>query len=102
MTDAQMWSLIVGFLIPPFLAIIQQPGWSDPLRAVVAFVVAIIVALGTVYFAGNLEFDHEKGWISAILLVLVTAVATYKGFWKPTGVAPKIEAATSGQRERVP
>jgi len=97
MTDAQMWSLIVGFLVPPFLAVIQQPGWSDGLRAVVSFVVAILVALGTVYFAGNLDFGHEKAWISAILLVFVTAIATYRDFWKQTGIAPTIEAITSGR-----
>lgn len=95
MTNSQMWSVIIGFFVPPLLAIVQQPGWSQPLRAVVTFITAIGVGLGTLYFAGNLDFSNHQAVITSVLLVLVTAVSTYGHFWKPTGVAPGIEQGTS-------
>lgn len=87
-----MWSLIVGFLSPLVISVLQQPRWTEGLRALVAFVFSLVVAVPTAYFAGDLE---GKDYITAALLILVTAISTYRNFWKNTGVAPSIEAATS-------
>ena len=87
-----MWSLIVGFLLPPAIAVVQQPRWSEPVRAIVMFVVCLIAAAGTAYFQGDLT---GRRWIQAALLIVVATIATFKGLWKPTRVAPEIEAATS-------
>jgi VIT1/CCC1 family predicted Fe2+/Mn2+ transporter len=87
-----MWSLIVGFFLPIVIAFIIQTGWSQRLQAVAAFAVAAVAAAGTVYFQGELT---GKRFIEAGLLILVTAIATYKGFWKPTGIAPGIETKTN-------
>jgi len=87
-----MWALIVGFLLPPLLAIIQQPSWPAPVRSVVAFVACAAAGAGTAYFQGDLTGER---FVEAGLVVLVTSIATYKGFWKPTTVAPKVENATS-------
>lgn len=93
MTDLQMWSLLVGFFLPPALAVIQQPGWSDRFRTVVAFLACCVAGAGTAYFQDDW---HGRPVTSAILVTLVTSLATYRNFWKTTGVAPKIEFATSG------
>jgi hypothetical protein len=87
-----MWSLIVAFITPPVLAIIQQPTWTQPVRAGVMFVFAIILGLGTAYFTDS--FNGED-IVTSVLIVLVAAISAYKGFWQPTGIAPKIETATS-------
>lgn len=92
MTNFQMWSLIVGFALPPVLSVIQQSNWSDRLRAVVAFLACAVAGAGVAYFQGELNFER---WIEAGLVILVSAVATYRNFWKPTGVAPAIEAKTN-------
>ena len=92
MTNFQMWSLIVGFVLPPVLAVIQQSGWSDRLRAVVAFLACAVAGAGVAYFQGDLT---AKRFVEAGLVVLVTAIATYRNFWKPTGVAPAIETKTN-------
>lgn len=94
MSDLVMWTLIVGFLLPPLLAIVQQPSWSAPLRSIVMFVACIIAGIGTVYFTDDGSFTKER-LISSFLLVMVTAISTYKGLWQTTTIAPKIEAATS-------
>ena len=92
MTNFQMWSLIVGFALPPVLSIVQQSAWSDRLRAVIAFLACAVAGAGVAYFQGDLT---GKRFVEAGLVVLVTAVATYRNFWKPTGVAPAIETKTN-------
>lgn len=90
-----MWGLIVGFLMPPLLAIVQQPGWSASVRSIVMFAAAIVAGLGTVYFNGGLDLSSPDRVITTVLVVMVTAISTYKGLWQTTGIAPKIEATTS-------
>jgi len=93
-SNVLMWAGIVGFFLPVLLAIVQQPGWSQPLRAIVMFVASILAAIGTVYFTDSEAFTRDR-LITTVLVVMVTAIATYKGLWQPTTVAPKVEAATS-------
>lgn len=97
MTDLQMWDLLVGFISATFiLPIIQQPRWSNPMRAGVTFVYSIIVGAGIVYFTHGFHADGTaRLTISSILLVLVSAISTYHGFARPTGIAPTVEVSTS-------
>jgi L-asparagine transporter-like permease len=92
-----MWALLVGFFLPLAISVIQQAHWSDAARAIVAFIVCLIAGAGTAYFNGDL---NAKDWVSAALIILVTAVATYKNFWKPTNVAPVIELATMSKKAK--
>lgn len=91
-SDFQMYTLIVGFFLPPVLAIVQQRTWSLQIRAAVAFVACVLAGAGVAYFQGDLT---GKRLISGALIVLVTGLATYQSFWKPIGVAPTIEEKTS-------
>lgn len=95
--SAQMWSLLVGAIFPPALALVQQERWSSTIKAIVAFVGCIIVGLGVTYFAGQLVFDRTdtQHIITNCLIVLVSALTLYESFWKQTGIAPSIEHATS-------
>lgn len=87
-----MWSLIVGFFLPPIQAVIQQPTWSKQLRSAVNFVVCGVAAVGVSYFQG--DFTGRR-WVESGLVILVATIATYTGTWKPSGIAPSIENATS-------
>ena len=91
-SNLAMWSLIVGTVLPPLIAIIQQPGWKTWVRTVVAVIIAIIAGFGTVYFLGGI---NTEDWITSTLIVLVASIATYKGMWAPAGIAPTIETATA-------
>lgn len=93
MTDLQMWSLIVGFFMPLAIALVQQPRWSNAARAAVMFVLCAVAGAVTAYLNGDLE--NGRSLVSSVLLVLVTTISMFKGLWKPTGVAPAIESATS-------
>lgn len=94
MTNLQMWSLIVGTLMPPLLALVQQPRWTNTVRSVVMVISSIIVGAGTSYFENDQVFVG-KSVVQAVLTVAIAAIATYHGFWKPTNIAPNIEKATS-------
>ena len=92
MTNLEMYALVVGFLLPPLIAIVQQPTWPEWARAVMTFLVCALAGAGTAYFQGDLT---GRRFVEAGLVVLVTTIATFKGFWKPTGVAPAVEAKTT-------
>lgn len=95
--DLAMWNLIVGFLSATFiLPVIQQPSWPAGRRAAVTFAYSVVVGLGVAFFTG--AFAHVpdvRAGISSVLLTLIAAIASYKGFAQPTGIAGTIEAATS-------
>lgn len=93
MTDLNMWAMIVGFLLPPIVAVIQRPTWTASARTVITALVCLVVAFVTVFLQGNVHSGRQL--VTTALLVLVTSIATYRGFWKPSGVAPVIERATS-------
>lgn len=92
MDNLTMWSLVVGTLLPMLVAVIQQPRWPDWFRAIVTVVVCLLVGAVTAYLEGGLNLQD---WVSSALVILVAALATFRGFWKPTGVADSIESATS-------
>lgn len=103
LSNLAMWTLILGFISPPVLAFIQQPGWSDKTRSLVAFIFSALVALGTLVFDEQLGFKAAldlDNYVTALLLVFVTTISTYRNFWKPNGVAPAIEYSTSGDSPR--
>jgi hypothetical protein len=87
-----MWSLIVGFLLPPALAVVQQTPWPASVKAIIAFAASAVAGVGVAYFAGDLT---GRNWLSSALVVLVTAISTYQGFWKPTKIGPTIETKTN-------
>lgn len=94
MSNAAMWAAIVGFFMPMLLAVVQQPGWSNAVRSIIMFLASCGAAVGTVLIQND-GWDG-RDWVSTTLLIMVTAIATYHGLWKPTGVAPSIEKSTSG------
>lgn len=86
-----LWLLTVGFFSPLVIAVIQQSRWSPRRQSVVAFCFYVAVAAVTAWLAG---IFNTAGIIVAILVIFVTAGNSYKLLWKPTGVAPAIQAAT--------
>jgi hypothetical protein len=91
-----MWAAIVGFVLPPVIAIIVQEKWKPGLKAIVAFGACLLSAVGTVYLQGPDTFTLSR-WVTASLTTLTVAIATYHGLWRPTGTAPAIEHSTSPQ-----
>ena len=86
-----LWLMAVGFFSPLVIAVIQQTRWSVRRQSIVAFCFYVVVAAVTAWLAGIFT---TAGVIVAILVIFVTAGNSYKLLWKPTGVAPAIQAAT--------
>lgn len=98
MSNLVMWNLIVGFLVPNLIAIVQQPKWSQRARAWFTAVACIFFGAGTAYFTGQFNLGDIVG---SILTMGVAAITFYKGLWKPSGIAPAIEnATTTNKNER--
>jgi hypothetical protein len=92
-----MWEMIVAFVSATFIIpVLQQPRWHVATRAVVTFLYSLVVGLVTAYLEGSLDTirDFRTG-VSSVLLFLITAIASYKGFAQPMQIAPAIEHATS-------
>jgi hypothetical protein len=90
-TNAEKWNLIVGFLLPPVIALLKQSHWPAAVQSAFAFLACLAVAVGTTYWQTGLNWSN---WTTSALTILVAAVATYEGFWKPTGIAGKASALT--------
>jgi Na+/H+-translocating membrane pyrophosphatase len=86
-----LWATIVAFVTGPLLSIVQQSKWSNRVRSVVMFAWACVAGAGTAYFQGDLT---GRRFVEAGMVILVGGIAVYHGFWKPTGVSPKIEEVT--------
>lgn len=92
MDKLTMWAAIVGFLMPPAIALITQTQWAKPLKGLVAFALCLIAAAVTVWLSA--EWDGGD-YVKTAMIVFAAAVGTYHVWWKPSGIAPSIEAATS-------
>lgn len=97
MTDVQMWALIVGFLSPAAIALVNRPTWSSFARTSVMVATSTAVGLGTSYFAGDFA-GHNI--VTNALIAATGAIASYKGIFQPTGIAAAIERLTSPQGAR--
>jgi hypothetical protein len=91
-SDAQLWSLVVGFLLPNLIAVAQRPWFPTQMRVVVAIAFSAISGAGTAYFVGNLD---GRTFVSCTLVILVTAISTYQMVWRQLKIAPRIEAWTT-------
>ncbi|MEU1293071.1 hypothetical protein ABZ439_11655 [Streptomyces sp. NPDC005840] len=91
-TDAELWAAGLGFVLPPVIAIVNQPRWSGPVKALFMLAVATVVGLGTAYFNGDFT---GKPIVTCMLVAAVVIGTAYHTVWRPSGIAPGIEAATS-------
>jgi hypothetical protein len=90
--DTASWGALIGALLPFLIAIVQQPRWSSGFRQIIAVVVSVIAGVGTVLVSGN--FDVQN-WLVTLVAVIGAAQAAYALVWRPTNVAPTIEAKTA-------
>jgi len=92
MDNLTMWTLIVGFLLPNVIALVQRPTFGKRTRTAITGVFCAVAGVGTAYLTGDF---NGKDIVSSVLIVGVSTITFYKGFWKSAGVAPAIEEKTS-------
>lgn len=83
---------MAAFVLPPIISIINQRKWISEVKALSALLIC------AVYSAGVTVIRHEINWLewrNALLQVCAGTFVSYKMFWIPSGLAAKIENATS-------
>jgi hypothetical protein len=92
LSNLAMWSLIVGALTPPLVAIVQRPTFNRTFRVIVMIAAAIIDGVVVSWLQGDLNFAR---FTNSALIAGVAIITAYHGIWKPSGIAPSIERASS-------
>jgi len=92
MSNLQLVSAFVGLVMPLVVSVINQEHWSSELKGVVALVISFVAAGVTTWVNGGL---HGHSLASSFLIVFGATIATYRVFWKPTGISDKVESATT-------
>lgn len=97
--DALVAGSTVGAFLPLLIAVVQRPQWSVRSKKTVAVVVSLFGGFVTVAQTSGLEqFQHSMPTLATVAAVLAASQSTYDLIWKPTRIAPVIEAATSPRR----
>lgn len=97
-TNLTAVNAVIAFISATFiLPLIQQPSWSQKVRAAVTFAYCLIVGVVTAWVSGDLDLANAT---KSVLTVFTVAIVTYKGFAQPTRIAPAIENATSPSASR--
>ncbi|MEU6460349.1 hypothetical protein [Streptomyces sp. NPDC046976] len=90
---------LIGTVLPLLTAIVQRPAWSAPYKKIVAVAAAVVAGVLTVAVEGSWsQFAYGKLTLATILAVLAASQTTYDLLWKPTKIAPAIEALTTKNR----
>jgi len=91
------WALVLGVLLPPVIAVVQRPSWSNRLRSVVTVLICTAVGGMTAWLSGDLSLPGHsvEEILGAIAVVIVAAQTAHRNFWKTTGISDVIEQATS-------
>lgn len=87
-------AVLVGFLAPYLIAIVNQPTWSPTARKAITVLISAALGAGIAYAAGT----FHSGWtvLGAAATVLATSQAVYGRLF--TGSVRRLELATSGRR----
>lgn len=97
LSNAQLWAAALGYVLPPVIALVVQPRWHGWIKGALMLLVATGDGLGTAYF--NDQF-HGKPTVTCVLTAAIAIGVAYHTVWKPSGIAPGIERATSTRGPR--
>jgi hypothetical protein len=92
MSDAVMYAAILGAVMPMVIAFINQARWPSWVKAIMAAGLSLLAGFLATYFKGDM---FGRNWAHTALVVVSAAIVSYHTWWKPSGIAPTIEAHTS-------
>lgn len=94
--DTQLVSVLIGIVIPLLTGLLTKLQAASAVKAVCTAVLTVITGAVTTV---AMEPEHAivlYDFLYATGLAFVSSIATYYGFWKPTGVAPAVSTKTAG------
>lgn len=83
--------VLLGALMPLVVAVVNQSHWSPRRRGLVAVVLCVLAAS----VASLIRGDNWGDWRTTAVVVVGSALVSYRVWWQPTTIAPAIEAATT-------
>lgn len=90
---SDVWYLLLtGTVLPLLISLINQCHWSASAKSIVALVICAAAAIAVSLHAG---VTSGQGIAGGVIIVVTVTKALYEAFWKPTGIAPTIETATT-------
>lgn len=89
MSGVSVPQVLIGVVLPPLIAIVNRVRWAPQLKAVTALAVCLVTALLVRVLQGPVDFAD---WRNTALVVTVSALASYRLLWSPSGIAPTIES----------
>lgn len=93
------WAAVMGFLVPALVAVVNREPWKPWIKAVVALLTSLVVGTITALLAGNFTGTN---WATAIGIVFGAAIASYKLWWKGSGITDKIEQTVFAGKDNIP
>ena len=94
-TDITLASIVVGSLLPNIIAIVVQPSWRKETRGLVAFGICVAAGLLIALLQGDIGRGEDIA--ASVVAVLITSQVLYQALWRPSGIAPSLEQATSAR-----
>ncbi len=104
MQEKETLAYFVSGVLPVLIAVFQQPTWSDRKRTLfaLAFVWGVVFLWWLYMWISEASLGALTLTVPVVLQLgrmllgsLVVALTTYRGIWKQTGVAQRVEAATT-------
>lgn len=87
---------MAAVVLPPLVALINQRRWPAQVKGLVALLVCLAYALVAALMRSDDALSFAD-WRDTALTVAGSAFAAYQLWWRPSGLAPAIESATSSQ-----
>ena len=91
--NVALLSFITGSVIPLLVALVTKLNARSHIKAI-ANVVLSVVAGTVAYLVEHNGAANATQLVGAVIAAYLASGVTYQNFWKPTGVAPKVAAAT--------
>lgn len=91
--DTVSWGVFAGVFTPLLISVAQRKTWTGATRTLVGVGISIVIGILTCLSDGT--FTHTKTLLATVAAVTLVSVTTYKGLWKPSGIAPALEKATT-------
>jgi len=85
--DTVALATLLSLFFPLVVAFITKLTASDGLKAVVNFVGSGVLAVVAIWMVPNQAPVTWQLCLNTFIAALITSFATYKGFWKPTGIS---------------
>lgn len=81
-----------GIVMPLVVATVIQSKWPGWLKGIAVILSTLGVAVVDTFTTGQLT---GKTFLENAVIIFTAAIAAYTMFWKPTGIASKVESVTN-------